>query len=283
MAGLIPPRERMTDNTVTARAKARDLMIGAAAILLAFAFGAFIGLPLAALIVRLPLASLADLLHQPIVVQALRLSFETTCAAALITVLGGTPLAALLSREFRGRDAIASLTTLPLVLPPVVAGLGLLLAFGRAGLLGRALDVFGIQVPFSTAAVVLAQTFVAAPLYINAARAAFARGDRELLEAASTLRASPAYAFARVVIPPALPALGAGLSMSAARGLGEFGATITFAGNLPGVTQTMPLAAYVAAQTDLNAAVAISVVLACASYGALLVAGALTRTSRFTF
>jgi molybdate transport system permease protein len=283
MSREIPPRDGMNDRSVTARAKARDLAIGAAAIVLAFAFGAFIGLPLAALIVRLPLSSLAELLHQPIVVQALRLSFETTCAAALLTVLGGTPLAALLSREFRGRDAIASLATLPLVLPPVVAGLGLLLAFGRAGLLGRALDVFGIQVPFSTAAVVLAQTFVAAPLYINAARAAFVRGDRELLDAASTLRASPVYAFARVVIPPALPALGAGLSMSAARGLGEFGATITFAGNLPGVTQTMPLAAYVAAQSDLDAAVAISVVLACASYAALLVAGALTRTNRFTF
>src|SRR4029077_1735315 len=136
----------------------------------------------------------------PIVLQALRLSFETTCAAALLTVLGGTPIAALLTRDFRGRDALASLMTLPLVLPPVVAGLGLLLAFGRAGLLGHSLSAFGIQrpirtvggelsafgihVPFSTAAVMLAQTFVAAPLYINAARSAFARADSELLDAA---------------------------------------------------------------------------------------------------
>jgi molybdate transport system permease protein len=265
---------------VTARAKARDLAVGAAAITLACLFGAFVGLPLAALIVRLPISQLADMMHQTIVLQALRLSFETTCAAALLTVLGGTPLAALLTRDFRGRDAIASLMTLPLVLPPVVAGLGLLLAFGRAGLLGRFLDVFGMHVPFSTAAVVLAQTFVAAPLYINAARSAFSRTDRELLDAAASLRASPIYAFARIAIPPALPALAAGLSLSAARGLGEFGATITFAGNLPGVTQTMPLAAYVAAQSDMDAAVAISVVLACASYGALLAAGALARTSR---
>jgi molybdate transport system permease protein len=265
---------------VTARAKARDFAVGAAAITLACLFGAFVGLPLAALLVRLPVAQLADMMHETIVIQALKLSFETTCAAALLTVLGGTPLAALLTRDFRGRDALASLMTLPLVLPPVVAGLGLLLAFGRAGLLGRFLDVFGMHVPFSTAAVVLAQTFVAAPLYINAARSAFSRTDRELLDAAASLRASPVYAFARIAIPPALPALAAGLSMSAARGLGEFGATITFAGNLPGVTQTMPLAAYVAAQSDMDAAVAISVVLACASYGALLAASALTRTSR---
>src|SRR5476651_450946 len=197
--------------TVQPRAVARDTALAAAAIVLAALFGAFTGLPLAALLLRLPVASLADMLHQPIVVQALRLSFETTCAAALLTVLGGTPLAALLAREFRGRDAFASLVTLPLVLPPVVAGLGLLLAFGRAGLLG--------------------QTFVAAPLYVNAARAAFERTDREALDAAATLRASPVYAFCRVTLPPALAALGAGITMSAARGLGEFGATITFAGN----------------------------------------------------
>jgi len=233
----------------------------------------------AALLVHLPVASLADMMHREVVVQALRLSFETTVAAAALTVIGGTPLAALLAREFRGRDAFASLVTLPLVLPPVVAGLGLLLAFGRAGLLGHTLDAFGMHVPFSTFAVVLAQTFVAAPLYVNAARAAFERTDREALDAAATLRASPVYAFCRVTLPPALAALGAGITMSAARGLGEFGATITFAGNLPGVTQTMPLAAYVAAQSDMDAAVAISVVLACASYGALLAAGALTRAS----
>ena len=272
--------ESLSGRVVQPRAVARDTALGATAITLAALFGAFTGLPLAALLLRLPIGSIADMMHQPIVLQALRLSFETTCAAALLTVLGGTPLAALLTRDFRGRDALASLITLPLVLPPVVAGLGLLLAFGRAGLLGHALSVFGMSVPFSTAAVVLAQTFVAAPLYITAARAAFARADRELLDAAASLRASPVYAFTRIVIPPALPALGAGLSMSAARGLGEFGATITFAGNLPGVTQTMPLAAYVAAQSDMDAAVAISVVLACASYGALLAAGALTRIGR---
>jgi molybdate transport system permease protein len=280
MGDATPRGEIIGGGHVTARAKARDLAVGAVAITLACLFGGFVGLPLAALLVRLPIAQLADMMHQTIVLQALRLSFETTCAAAVLTVLGGTPLAALLTRDFRGRDTIASLMTLPLVLPPVVAGLGLLLAFGRAGLLGRFLDVFGMHVPFSTAAVVLAQTFVAAPLYINAARSAFSRTDLELLEAAASLRASPVYAFARIAIPPALPALAAGLSLSAARGLGEFGATITFAGNLPGVTQTMPLAAYVAAQSDMDAAVAISVVLACASFGALLAAGALTRTSR---
>lgn len=258
----------------------RDRTIAAAAVVLAALFGAFVALPLAALFLHVPLTSLGAMMQRAIVLDALRLSFETTAAAAVLTVLCGTPLAALLARKFKGRDALASLATLPLVLPPVVAGLGLLLAFGRSGLLGRTLGAFGMHVPFSTAAVVLAQTFVAAPLYIIAARAAFERTDRELLDAAATLRASPSYAFWRVTLPAALPALYAGLAMSAARGMGEFGATITFAGNLPGVTQTMPLAAYVAAQSDMDAAVTISVVLACASYGALLASGALANIGR---
>jgi molybdate transport system permease protein len=260
----------------------RDRLLAVAAIFFAAAFGGFIALPLAALLIHVPVSAVGSMMQRPIVVEALRLSFETTLASAVLIVLGGTPLAALLARKFKGRDALASLATLPLVLPPVVAGLGLLLAFGRSGLLGRFLDLFGMHVPFSTAAVVLAQTFVAAPLYVIAARSAFERTDRDQLDAAATLRASPAYAFWRITLPAALPALLAGLAMAAARGLGEFGATITFAGNLPGVTQTMPLAAYVAAESDMDAAVTISVVLACVAYGALLGSGVLANLGRRT-
>ncbi|HLJ84324.1 MAG TPA: molybdate ABC transporter permease subunit [Candidatus Eremiobacteraceae bacterium] len=260
----------------------RDRLLAVAAVIFAAAFGGFIALPLAALLIHVPVSAVGSMMQRSIVVDALRLSFETTLASAVLIVLGGTPLAALLARTFKGRDALASLATLPLVLPPVVAGLGLLLAFGRSGLLGRFLDLFGMHVPFSIAAVVLAQTFVAAPLYVIAARSAFERTDRDQLDAAATLRASPAYAFWRITLPAALPALCAGLAMAAARGLGEFGATITFAGNLPGVTQTMPLAAYVAAQSDMDAAVTISVVLACVAYGALLGSGALANLGRRT-
>jgi molybdate transport system permease protein len=260
----------------------RDRLLAVASIIFAAAFGGFIALPLAALLIHVPVGAVGSMMQRSIVVEALRLSFETTLASAVLIVLGGTPLAALLARKFKGKDALASLATLPLVLPPVVAGLGLLLAFGRSGLLGRFLDLFGMHVPFSTAAVVLAQTFVAAPLYVIAARSAFERTDRDQLDAAATLRASPAYAFWRITLPTALPALCAGLAMAAARGLGEFGATITFAGNLPGVTQTMPLAAYVAAQSDMDAAVTISVVLACVAYGALLGSGALANLGRRT-
>src|SRR4029077_20763075 len=150
MTSASKPPASMGADVGRPRARLRDGAVAAAAIVRAARFGAFTRLPLAALLVHLPVASLVDMMHREVVVQALRLSFETTVAAAALTVIGGTPLAALLAREFRGRDALASFVTLPLVLPPVVAGLGLLLAFGRAGLLGRPLDGFGMPLPFST-------------------------------------------------------------------------------------------------------------------------------------
>jgi molybdate transport system permease protein len=255
----------------TSAASARDAALGTVAIVLAASFVLFILVALVALVVRVTPQVVMSQLRSPLVGQALRLSLETSLAATVVAALCGTPLAAILSRPFRGRAALETLVTLPVVLPPVVGGLALLLAFGRAGLLGRELDILGVHLPFTTAAVVIAQTFVAAPLYVAVATSAFSRVDPRQLEAAATLRASTPYAFARVVIPPALPALAGGLTLAWARALGEFGATITFAGNLPGVTQTMPIAVYMAAQVDLQGAIAVALALMVLSYGALLV------------
>jgi molybdate transport system permease protein len=228
-------------------------------------------LPLLALLVRVPPLDLLRRLSQPVVLEAVRLSLLTTaCATALVVVLG-LPVAYLLAmRSFPGKRALEALVDLPMVLPPTVAGVGLLLAFGRAGLAGRALAVAGVSLPFTTAAVVLAQTFVAAPVFITTAAAGLREVEQRYLEAAATLRAGPGFALRHVLLPLSLPSLLAGAAMTWARALGEFGATITFAGNLPGRTQTMPLAVYIALQTDLDASVTLSVLLVLVSFSVLV-------------
>jgi molybdate transport system permease protein len=230
-----------------------------------------LGLPLVSLVLRIPPADLLARLRDPVIIQALRLSLATSLAAtALVTALG-LPMAYLLATtEFRGKRVLEAFIDLPMVLPPTVAGVALLTAFGRTGLAGGALGALGVSLPFTTLGVVVAQSFVAAPFFIGAARAGFAEVDRKYLDAAATLRAAPTYAFLRVLVPLAAPSLLAGAAMSWARALGEFGATITFAGNMPGVTQTMPLAVYLALQTDLDAAVALSVLLLLVSLAVLL-------------
>lgn len=231
---------------------------------------ALFALPFAALALRVPPGALLSRLGEPAVLDALRLSVVTSLASTAAILALGLPLAWLLAfREFRGKGLVESLVLLPMVLPPTVAGLGLLLAFGRAGLAGRALGALGVSIPFSTLAVVIAQVFMAAPFFVLAARAGFASVERRHTDAAAALGASESYAFFRVVLPLSAPALVAGLAMSAARALGEFGATITFAGNLPDVTQTMPLAVYVALQSDLESAVALALVLVAVSIGLL--------------
>ncbi|HEY5002049.1 MAG TPA: ABC transporter permease, partial [Ktedonobacteraceae bacterium] len=208
---------------------------------------------------------------QPDVFQALQLSLLTTTLSALVAVLFGLPVAYVLARiNFPGRKLLETLVTLPTVLPPVVAGVALLLAFGRVGLLGRYLDMLGITIPFTTVAVVMAQTFVAAPFFINSTKAGLEQLDRRYEMAAYTLRASPFYAFRRVVLPLIRPALLSGIGLSWARALGEFGATITFAGNFPGTTQTMPIAVYIASESDLDKSIALSVVLLAVSFAILL-------------
>jgi molybdate transport system permease protein len=230
----------------------------------------FLALPVAGLLARVSPHELVVRLADPEVREALALSLRTTALACALVITLGTPAAYVLAtREFRGKAAVESLLELPMVLPPTVAGFALLCAFGRAGIAGKALTAFGVQLPFTTAAVVVAQVFMAAPYFIAPARAGFEGVDRRLLDAAATLRAGEATRFARVLVPLALPSLFAGVALAAARALGEFGATIMFAGNLGGVTRTMPLAVYVAMQSDLDAAVVLSVLLLVASVALL--------------
>lgn len=231
----------------------------------------FLLLPIMALLLRVPLTALLLRLTEPTVLDALRLSLVTSVIATTVVVLLGLPTAYLLTtRTFPGKRVMEVLVDLPMVLPPTVAGIALLLAFGRMGLAGRGLDLIGIRIPFTTAAVVMAQVFMSAPFFIAAARAGFSGVDSRLLEAAATLRASEARRFRRVMLPLAMPSLIAGAAMTTARALGEFGATITFAGNLQGVTQTMPLAAYISLQSDVDAAVALSILLLAWSFALLL-------------
>ncbi|HEX5633716.1 MAG TPA: molybdate ABC transporter permease subunit, partial [Gemmatimonadales bacterium] len=183
----------------------------------------------------------------------------------------GAPVAYLFAtRDWPGKRLLEVLVDLPMVLPPTVAGFALLMAFGRAGLAGQSLAAFGITLPFTTAGVVVAQVFMALPFFVGPVRAGIAGVDRRFVEAAATLRASEPATFFRVILPLAMPSVVAGAAMSCARSLGEFGATITFAGNLPGTTQTMPLAVYLSMQTDLEAAVVLSVLLLLMSFGLLL-------------
>lgn len=218
--------------------------------------------PLVALLVQSIEAGLSPSLLGPVAFQAIKLSLMTSTVSLLIVILTGTPLAYILARwTFRGRGWVELFTDLPIVLPPSVAGLALLMAFGRNGLLGEALSFFGLSFPFTTAAVVLAQTFVAGPLYVRAARIGFAAVDKQMEEAAYTEGATHFQMFRYVMIPSAFQALIGGAILCWARALGEFGATILFAGNLIGRTQTMPLAVYIGLETDINVALALSVLL----------------------
>jgi molybdate transport system permease protein len=211
-------------------------------------------------------------LKHPLVLPALELSLATTTISLVLVVLLGTPLAWLVARSTRPlARLVESALKIPVVLPPAVAGLGLLLAFGRQGLLGRALAARGLGVPFTSAAVVLAQLFVSAPFFVEAAISAFRRLDPDLVVIARTLGARPLTVLFRIALPLAAPGLISGAALSWARALGEFGATLMFAGSLAGRTQTLPLAIYAAMETDLRAARALSLVLVAMAF-ALLVA-----------
>lgn len=239
--------------------------------LLAGTFLLFLGMPLAALLVHEPPELLWQALHGPGVRDALQLSVITTCVSTLLAVLLGTPVAYLLARtRFPGQRLLEILVSMPTVLPPVVAGVALLIAFGRFGLVGRYLVPLGITLPFTTVAVIMAQLFVASPFFINSVKAGLEQLDRRYEQAAYTLRASPFYTFRRVVLPLIQPALLTGIGMTWTRALGEFGATIMFAGNYPGTTQTLPIAIYTTSQSDLDSAVAVSVLLVAVSFGILL-------------
>ncbi|MDT4959884.1 MAG: molybdate transport system permease protein [Pseudonocardiales bacterium] len=224
---------------------------------------AFLMLPLVALLIRAPWSGLGSLLSNSEVLTALRLSIECATAATLASLILGVPLAWMLARiHLPGMGLLRALVTLPLVLPPVVGGIALLLALGRRGVVGRYLDQwFGLTLPFTTAGVIVAETFVAMPFLVVTVEGALRSADRDLEEAAVTLGASRTTVFGRITLPLIAPSLLAGSVLCWARALGEFGATITFAGNLPGTTQTMPLKIYNAFETDPEAATALSLVL----------------------
>ncbi|MSQ48220.1 MAG: molybdate ABC transporter permease subunit [Deltaproteobacteria bacterium] len=230
-----------------------------------------LALPLLSIFLRvLPHDGIWETVQQPIVTEALRLSFLTSLSSTLFALLCGTPVAYLLARSrFRGAALLDTLIDLPMVLPPTVAGVALLMTFGRRGILGTWLDVVGVHISFTPVAVILAQSFVSAPFYIRAARAGFQSVDQDLERVAYTLGHSPLRTFFQVTIPLAFPALLSGAVMAWARALGEFGATIMFAGNLMGRTQTMPLAIYAAMESDLTAALVLSAMLIVVSFSVL--------------
>ncbi len=233
---------------------------------------AFLTIPLLAMVFLAPWRDLPHLLSSPHVVQALRLSLLTATLSAALCLLVGVPLGWLLSRSnSRASRVIRALVTVPLVLPPVVGGVALLLAYGRTGLVGRQLyAATGWQIPFTMVAVVLAQTFVALPFMVVTIEGAMRAAGEQLVEAASTLGASGWFAFRTVTLPLLGPSIAAGAVLSWARALGEFGATVTFAGNLPGVTQAMPSAVYRAFESDPPTAVALSLVLLLVSVTVLI-------------
>ena len=231
----------------------------------------FLTLPLLALIWRTELTDISTHLAQPVARRAIILSLWTSATATLLTIVLGTPLALLMTRRhFRGRRVVDTLIDLPTVLPPAVAGLALLMAFGRRGMLGQGLSVAGIEIAFTSLAVIFAQLFVASPYYIRAAIGGLSRSAVELEEAAALDGADSRQIFRFVTVPLARASLLGGLVMTWARALGDFGATILFAGNYPGRTQTMPLAIYIGFELDLDIALALSVVLMATAFAILL-------------
>jgi molybdate transport system permease protein len=231
----------------------------------------FLTVPVAAIFLDSSPADLVDSLGEPGALDALWLSLRTTAASIAIILLVGTPAAYLLAtRAFRGKALVVTLIELPLVLPPAVAGIALLASLGPAGILGSTVEAAGIELTLATAGVVVALTFVASPFYVRQAMAAFASVDRTLLDASRTLGASEARGFLRVMIPSAVPGLAAGTALALGRALGEFGATLMFAGSLRGITQTVPLAIYDRFSTQFDSALALSAVLVAVSAAILL-------------
>ncbi len=244
----------------------------------------FLLLPILAIFLKIGPGDLWDQLQSDTATTAMLLSLRTSLIASALILLIGTPTAHLIgTHRFRGRNVVITLIELPLVMPPVVAGIGLFAAFGRFGLLGDELSAFGITIPFTEAAVVMAVAFVASPFYIRQAIAAFEAVNPTVVNAARSLGAGPGRAFWRVSLPLASGGLAAGWALAFARGLGEFGATIIFAGNLEGVTQTLPLAIYSQFENDFDAALAIGGLLIIVSAAILLAVKMVsTWTSRLT-
>jgi molybdate transport system permease protein len=239
---------------------------------------AFIALPVASLFLKSPLDATIRSLHDPVVMDALRLSMMTSTLTTLIVVIMGTPIAYVNARfHYHGKEIVDSLIDLPVIMPPAVAGIALLMAFGRMGILGHYLSAFGLSIAFTTLAVIVAQVFVSSPFYIRQARTSFEDIDLAFESAARTLGASRVYTFFHVILPIAMNGLISGAIMAFARSLGEFGATIMFAGNFQGRTQTMPLAIYTAMQGDMDVALCLALVLVAISFLVIALVKTLTR------
>jgi molybdate transport system permease protein len=246
-------------------------------VLLAF-FLLFVTIPIASLFLRITPEAFFRSLAEPVVLDALMLSLFTATVSTVIVILFGTPLSYINARvEYRGKELVDTLTDLPIVLPPAVAGIALLMAFGRRGVVGEYLDACGIQIAFTTCAVILAQVFVASPFYIRQARASFEAVDRIYEDAARTLGASRLRVLLRVTVPIAWTGLVSGAILTFARALGEFGATIMFAGNFQGRTQTMPLAIYTTMQGNICDAISLAIILVIISFAVILVVKVVTR------
>lgn len=244
-----------------------------AALLLCLVPLAFVLLPCVSLILKVETADVLAALSKPSVVEAMVLSLTTSATATVVSIVIGTPAAYYLARgEVRGRRIIDAILNLPLVLPPVVAGVALLMAFGRRGLLGETLSGWGVNITFTTIAVVIAQTFMGLPLYIQGARTGFQSVPRSLLDAARTLGLSDLKTFFKVTVPLSWPALVSGAILCWGRAVGEFGATIMFAGNMEGKTRTMPLAILTAMQADVDSALVLAVLLLSFSCGIFVLA-----------
>lgn len=262
----------MSRRRAEARRRTGHERLPAPALVLALVAVAFFALPFAGLLWRAPWSEAWSILTSVAVRDALRLSLVCSLSATALSLGFGVPLAWLLARgRFPGRGLIRALCTLSMVLPPVVGGVALFAALGRRGLVGRWLyEWFDVTIPFSTPAVVIAETFVAMPFLVLTVEAALRGLDGRVEDAARTLGASRGYVFRRVTLPAIRPALGAGAVLAWARALGEFGATITFAGNFPGTTQTLPLAVYLSLETDPPEAIVLSLVLIAVSFAVLV-------------
>ena len=257
----------------------RRALVAVAATVVSAVVLVFLALPVIALVTYQPLHDLINGFGTKVATDAILVSLKTNAIAFALMLALGTPFAYTLARSrFRGRGLVITIVELPLVMPPAVAGLGLLVAFGRAGLLGNTLSALGIDLGFTQAAVVLAILFVASPFYLRGAIAAFEAVDPMLLDVAGTLGAGPARRMLRVAVPLAVGGLGAAAAVAFARGVGEFGATILFAGSFQGTTQTLPLAVYSLFDANLDQAIAIGVLLIVVSAAILVTAKLLARS-----
>jgi molybdate transport system permease protein len=262
--------------------KIKRIIAGIGAAILIISVTLYLALPVAALFVRTTPALFFSTLSTPAVMKALLLSLFTSVVTLGIVILVGTPFAYIHSRnDYPGKVIVDTLIDLPLVLPPAVAGLALLVLWGRVGLLGRYLSLFGISIAFTTLAVIMAQIFVASPFYLRQAKSLFEQLDPAYEQTARTLGASPLRIFALITLPLTANGLISGAVMTFGRALGEFGATIMFAGNLPGVTQTMPLAVYVGLEGNLAVGLTISILLVIISFAIMIAVRLLARGGGF--